>query len=59
MISDALSISIYSDSLMAMKAEALLLVCILWKFILLALVVASFHLQLLLVVICGLTVSFA
>jgi hypothetical protein len=43
MISDALSISIYSDSLMAMKAETLLLVCILWKFILLALVVASFH----------------
>jgi len=28
MISDALSISIYSDNLMAMKAEALLLVCI-------------------------------
>jgi DnaJ family protein C protein 7 len=28
MISDALSISKYSDNLMAMKAEALLLVCI-------------------------------
>ena len=33
-ISDALSISIYSDNLMAMKAEALLLVCIYGKLIL-------------------------
>jgi DnaJ homolog subfamily C member 7 len=34
MISDALSISIYSDKLMEMKAEALLLVCIYGKLIL-------------------------
>jgi DnaJ family protein C protein 7 len=34
MISDALSISIYSDNLMAMKAEALLLVCMYGKLIL-------------------------
>jgi len=34
MISDALFISIYSDNLMAMKAEALLLVCIYGKLIL-------------------------
>jgi len=34
MISDALSISIYSDEFMAMKAEALLLVCIYGKLIL-------------------------
>lgn len=34
MISDALSTSTYSDNLMMMKAEALLLVCIYGKFIL-------------------------